>query len=384
MAKRNRGRRGINPIDLTIAKGENDVTYGPQIAQIGQLYRDAAEQRAGDITAAKQNARGTIQYAKQARPEVKGVFRQGAGAVRAAQGDVNTAVHTLGGATPLLAGVLAREQGGARSRIAEARTGALQELIDRAQSARAGQALAVTQARGDYQKSKSTLDQKLSDLLGQSRSAMAARLGTLYNERADRGLKRDIAAAGQTGKDSEVFSSGAFAGRTHAWVRNHPKQAQGLVDKYNAMTHPPKTGKGKSGGGGQTAKQRGDFSDAVGAAMQQARAFVGPDSSKAERETVADKLLRGQLIPTGGDANDQIPKFGQLAASIALDQLIDRHISRPNTKALHQRELSVADLNNVTSFTDWLKTPAGKAWKRTQANTRTYGNQGNLGPTGHM
>jgi hypothetical protein len=97
-----------------------------------------------------------------------------------------------------------------------------------------------------------------------------------------------------------------------------------------------------------------------------------------------DKLLRGQTIPTDGDANDLIPKFGQLAASIALDQLIDRHISRPNTKALHQRELSVADLNNVTSFTDWLKTPAGKAWKRTQANTRAYGNQGNLGPTGHM
>src|SRR3954470_14440395 len=141
-----RRRRRINANDLTIAQAEQDVRYGPQVAQIRDLYGEAARQRVSDIRAAKQTARSATAFARAQRPTVKNVYKTGRNVVEANAADVATAFGKLGIAAEPYGPVTTREMAGAKNRINESRIGALNELTERAASAQAGKALAINQA----------------------------------------------------------------------------------------------------------------------------------------------------------------------------------------------------------------------------------------------
>lgn len=360
MAKKKNRYAGLTN-DQVIAAAEGDVQYGPQLAQIRDLYTDAAKQRVSDINSARQTAQSSVAFSRAQRPTVKAVYARGSSQADKTAADVNAAFGKLGPNNPYSAEIAA-EQGGMKNRIEEARIGALQELTNRATGAQAGKALAINQARASYRENKSTLDQKVSDLLGQRGSFIEGRLATLgneaanrQNERANRQNKLDVAKVGAHAGDNKVITAaGAYQGKTPAWVKNHPQQAQALTDAWN-KAHPAGGGSGGRTGGrtGGQVKDAGNFSDQVNAAMRFARGLK-KDGSKADRHAVADILLSGQTIPTGGNQHDRIPKFGQLAASVALDMVYDRHLSRQNAAALHKRNVKVSDLNNVVSYTNWL------------------------------
>jgi hypothetical protein len=44
----------------------------------------------------------------------------------------------------------------------------------------------------------------------------------------------------------------------------------------------------------------------------------------------------------------------------------DQHVSRAHAQRLHTLGLKVSDLSGAQSYGDWLKTPAGRAWRRGQ------------------
>lgn len=194
MAKKKNKYAGLTN-DQIIAAAEGDVQYSPLISQIRDLYTDAARQRISDISSAKQTAQSSVAFSRAQRPTVKAVYKRGSSQADKTAADVNAAFGKLGPNNPYSAEIAA-EQGGMKNRIEEARIGALQDLTNRATGAQAGKALAINQARASYRDSKSKLDQKLSDVLGQRGSFIQGRLATLGNEAASRENKIKIANIG--------------------------------------------------------------------------------------------------------------------------------------------------------------------------------------------
>lgn len=352
MAKRNRRK---NSNDLTIARAEGDVRFGPQVSQIRDLYQQAAGQKVSDISAAKQNARSAIAFARAARPEVNAIYRRGGNVAEAAAADVANAFTPLGaGADPFRA-VAAREAQGAKTRMEEARTAARQELVDRATSAKAGQGFAVNQARQEYRSSKRTLGQKLEDVLGQRGSYIAGRLGTLANQRAAENLKLRLASMGdQTTRD-------VAAAKIQA-----DKEAAAIKAKDKAKDKD----KGGGGGGRATAQQRTSLSNEFNRALRFAQDYANDPKGGTPHERRAaarDALLRGSQ--GGKDAQGEYPgtpHFGQLPLTLALDMAIDRHVSRAHAQRLHGLGFKVGDVSGARTFQQWLKTPEGRAWQRAQ------------------
>jgi hypothetical protein len=340
MARRKR-RGAINANDRTIAEAEADLRVGPQISQIRDLYDQAARQKVSDIRAAQQGAQSAIAFANAQRPTVKTTYKTGQNVANAAAADVETAFGKLGAAADPYRAVTSREQGGARNRINEARIGALQELTERATGAKAGMALAINQARSDYALNRQQLNQKLSDLLGQRGTTIAGRLATLSNQRAERAAKIRTAKIG-AGATTEAA-------------------------KIRAQAQKESAERTASKGERATALQRGTFSDEVGAAMSRIRQLL-KDNPGVKRPQLATTLLKGQQIPKGGDPNAQIKQVSQLAASIALDQVLDKHVSQQNAQRLHQRGLKVADIADVRTRSEWL--PGAQAQQRRQAAKR--------------
>jgi hypothetical protein len=365
MAKRNRKR---NSNDLTIAQAEGDVRYGPQVSQIRDLYQQAANQRVSDINAAKQNATSAIAFARAARPEVNAIYKRGANVEKVAATDVANAFAPLSaGADPFRAAA-ARETQGAKTRMEEARTAARQELVDRATASKAGQGFAINQARQEYGAAKSTLGQKLQDILGQRGSYISGRLGTLANQRAAEDLKVRLAKMGDaTTRDIAAAKIEATA-------------EEGAANRKAKGTTKTKSGSGSGGGGGQTPKQRGDFADQVNAAISLARQMKQANT-KQDRRAVGDSLLKGRVTPKGGDPNkDAYPKFGQLALTTALDMVYDKHVARPTAAALHTRGINVADIPNVRSYGQWINTPDGRRWRAAQRAPKVTGRPRNTTP----
>jgi hypothetical protein len=237
MAKKNRANpyAGMTA-DQIIAATDADVRYGGQLTQIKDLYRQAAKQKKSDIGAAKETAASTIAYANAQRPTIKDVYRRGVQQANKTSEGVNAVLTRSLGADSPYAAEIAAETGGSKNRINEAKIGALTDLTNRATGAVAGRAAAINQARAAYGENKRTLGTKLSDLLGEKGAYKAGRLATLYADAADRAVDvADRAAAGE--RANTVIQSGPLASKTQQWVKNHPQQAQGLVDAWN-KAHP--------------------------------------------------------------------------------------------------------------------------------------------------
>jgi hypothetical protein len=366
MAKKKNRYAGLTN-DQIIAKAEGDVQFGPQLSQIRDLYTEAAKQKLSDIGSAKQTAASTIAFANQNRPTVKTVYARGASQADKTAADVNAAFGKLGANNPYSAEIAA-EQGGMRNRIEEARIGALQNLTDAAVGAKAGRGLAINQARAAYRESKSTLDQKLSDLLGQRGSYIAGRLATLGNQAADRANKVKVAKIGAGAGMNKPITSGAFAGMTPADVNKlSDAQRQAKIDAYN---------KGKGGGSDGRAKlpERTKFSDAVNKAMTYAQ--HGFDQGFT-RQQVATTLRQGSPIPKGG--GQATPSFGALVVTAANDMIYDGHISRQTAKLLHQNGIKVGDIQNAMAASDFQAHGLREPHKQAEWQAKMRARQAHLG-----
>jgi hypothetical protein len=337
MAKR---KRKTDP-DLSTALAEMEVKYGPQVAQVKNLVGEAVDQYKGDVQSAKETAAAARSYARQAIPGVEKIYTGATQATRDAQSDVKTAFGDLGGAADVFRAATAREQGGARSRIADAAARAKQDLVDRGTQATAGEQLAIGEARRGYGANIGKLQDQLTQLTATKQSDLVARLGQLGQDRADRDLKVRLQNLENEG-DIDVQSQRDKAARERAEIAADAK------DKKKTKDNRAKP----------AAQQK--FSDEVGKAMEYAKDY--PSRSEA-----ASDLLRG-AVPSGdktkGTYDPGLPSFRQLPLSIALDMYFDKHVSRVNARRLHDLGYKVSDVMGATSFQDWLKTPAGQAWTR--------------------
>jgi hypothetical protein len=369
MAKRK--KNGLNANDLTIAQAVAGEKYDPQISQIKGLYGQAGKQLASDITAAKAGAKSAVVYSKSARPTVKSDYKDATKTVNQDAADTLAAFGTIGQAADIFRAAAAREHNDYKSRIATDKVGALQELTDRATSAQAGRAFAVNKARQDYKDTTGTLGQQLVALRGAKGNSMAAQLGTLMEQRADRAVKVKTAKISAGAGDNKVITSGAFQGMTNAEVRAlTPKAKQQKVDAFNATQ-----GKGKTGNRRTVKEQTGlnsGYSSATSWAARLRAQLAKPPkqggqgldpNSKASRHAVAQILLQGRLPSKQGQG---IPKQDQLPLTLALDTVYDGHISRNNAQRLHDLGYKVDDLNNAATATQYERKHPRKP-KRPQA-----------------
>lgn len=365
---------GVNARDVTIANALGDAEFGPQVSAVQDLFRQAKRQYAGDVDAAKANAAATIAAVHSKREPTRDIYAEAQRSATNTASDIDASVAArLGTANPVgdvFNASIARERGTQANRVSNEKAGALNELTQREVGATAGRQLGINQARSEYGTTRGTLSQKLEDILGARGAKVAAAMGQLANKREETAGK--TAAAG-----ADIYTSGAFTGKTKAEVRAmSTDQRQQIVDAYNAA-------KGKKGGKGPDWLPQKDA--AVGLRQLQTlkdfatkaktgAAFV-PGHAPQPRESRAGAEKK---ILTNSDSPPQHP----MLLRAALDAAYDGHISAYTVKGLIAAGYKPSEVARV------LGVQTSGEYKRThnpvKANTKAYAGQGNLGQSGHM
>jgi hypothetical protein len=154
------------------------------------------------------------------------------------------------------------------------------------------------------------------------------------------------------------------------------RKTQQEIDFFNKHGYYPTTGpakKGRGGGGGATTAQIGDAQSGAGGAVSDAKAS-GIPLDAAHRHQLATFLMAAQpeqavtqnVKTKDGSVSRKVVQrpatqaHDALWTSIALDVLIDGHVSRYNANRLHARGLKVEDLG-YPSYTDYKKKGGGSS-----------------------
>lgn len=180
--------------DAQTAQAQIDLQYGPQFAQVRDLWHQTHNQYVNDLSAARETARATQQQAKASQPVVKKIYDTAEKSLDSSSSFVDRALAatTAPGAESGLSGLLntamQRERGSAANANTAARTTSLNALVQRASDAQAGKDLAYSTAKQNLLSSRKTLTQKIADLTGEKGNALTV----LTNQLAD---KRDATRA---------------------------------------------------------------------------------------------------------------------------------------------------------------------------------------------
>jgi hypothetical protein len=333
--------------DTTIATALGDEQYGPQVSAVQDLFRQAKRQYAGDVDAAKANAAATIAAVRSSREPTRDIYAEAKRSAANTASEIDASVASrLGTANPVsdtFNASIARERGTQANRVSNERAGALNELQQREVGAQAGRQLGVNQARSEYGATRDTLSQKLEDIMGQRGAKIASELGKLQNKREETATK-----------GADIYTSGAFTGKTKAEVRAmSPDQRQQIVDAYNA----DKGGKGKKGGKGYraTSEMRIGLADKFKNAVDIAQDMK--QRGGLSRAAVENTLRHGSTPAKGSDQKG-VPKFGDFASTLAADLAWDGYISDANVKKLHDLGYKVSDLPNAIGPAEYNKRKA--------------------------
>src|SRR3954464_4264972 len=167
--------------DAKTAQAQIDLQYGPQFAQIRDLFDQTKAQYANDKNAARQTAGSVQARVKASQPVVKGIFADASKGLQSSNSFVDKAMSTMKtpktGLTTLLGQAMQRERGSMREQNTAARARSLNDLVRQGLGAEAGKALALQNARENYQGTRSQLSKRLGDLTGQSAAQMTVLMG---------------------------------------------------------------------------------------------------------------------------------------------------------------------------------------------------------------
>lgn len=354
-----------------------DLEYGPQAAQIRDLWGQTRKQYLNDLSAARQTERAIKTAAAAAEPKLRTIYSTARDDLGESNSFVDQALATMArgedtGLSKLIGQQMARERGAARNANTAARTGALTELTNRASAATAGRAASYRTAKDTLLGQRKDLTQRLADLTGQSGAKMTALLSDMEAQRSAANAK----ARETTGKR---LTSGPYRGLTQGEVdAMTPEELRDFERKNN----PDKAAKAKSNR--RTVEAQQGLSDRVAHALSVAQTYSG----KYTRGQLAQTLLKGQVPTkttdkTGAETTvPGLPRVDQFVLSLALDMAYDKHVSRANARRLHKLGYNVADIEGAVSFGDWLKTPAGQAWQERERFKQTAVSDRNAGPRG--
>ena len=153
-----RGRRRR----LQQARLETRVRYGPELRGLNELSADARDALNFDIDASRGAAAGILAAIDEATPRTRSIYDRAQGSLDDIQGEVDQ----YGGLTGLYADAAVRERAAAESGVAEARAGALSDLLDRKVGAEEGRAYAVQNAISTYRDSQRKIGRQKQGLRG--------------------------------------------------------------------------------------------------------------------------------------------------------------------------------------------------------------------------
>jgi hypothetical protein len=177
-----------------------DLEYGPQYAQVRDLWNQTRSSYLNDLSKARQIETGIKVSAAAAEPRIRDIYHDARDDLKSSSGFVDRSIAALPaapqtGLTALLGQQMQRERGTALNRNTGARAQALTELTNRASSAEAGKALAYRAAKSNLTSQRKDLTTRLADLTGQSGAKMTALLEDMVGQRSAANAKaRDEAA----------------------------------------------------------------------------------------------------------------------------------------------------------------------------------------------
>lgn len=352
MAKHKSKKKSSNPSNLTLAEAMADLSVGPQVTEVKGLFDEARRQFGEDRASAHAGGESARAFANLARPTVTKDYDEAASGAASTNAVADAAFAGVADTDPFKAAAL-RERATAGRQAGESKAAALQGLTERVQQAASGEQYAINQARGEYGKTKTTLSNKLQDLLGQRGNLVITELGKLNT--AD-----DAAAA----KGGDLITSGAFEGMTKAEVKAlSPAQRAEIVAAHNKD-------KGKSGPKNRASRDDiKDLTSDFSLALTKAKNF--DDRGAAGKTLVAG--LQNQVDKNGhAIPNSGFPKIDQFPVSLALDMQFDKRLSPQNIKRLHDLGFKVSDIPGAIGGVEYrkrLKKERAKLHNRPKAPT---------------
>jgi hypothetical protein len=380
---------------LAQAQNASIVRYGPEVSALTALLRQAEEDRDLRLRQAKSGREFAVGAVSQAVPAVRQAYR---GAAQA----VNPAFAAGGGV----------EAQALAARMAESQALASSQLAARRVSAIEGEGAARGAALRDFKTDRGKIGQRYLDLAREQGAFVAGTVGDLRTQKAaaKAQAKADRAAA-QSAADAlnaRLTQDERNSIRSAGLNPDAPLPGGGYAPIPGGSLDPKAKPKGKGKGGGwATQEAQAAAGDEIQRLIREAKANKAAGES---RHDVADFLLTGapagkqpvyEVVPDGKggkkrqkklvrdsggnlvEATTDDPGFtaakSQLLAQAALDMAYDGHLSRATEKLLHARKVKIKPLGLVT-FNEWLKTPAGKAWKARQAGSYVLPMTGRQGP----
>jgi hypothetical protein len=347
-----------------------DLEYGPQYAQVRDLWNQTRSSYLNDLSKARQIETGIKVSAAAAEPRIRDIYHDARDDLKSSSGFVDRSIAALPaapqtGLTALLGQQMQRERGTALNRNTGARAQALTELTNRASSAEAGKALAYRAAKSNLTSQRKDLTTRLADLTGQSGAKMTALLEGMVGDRHDANVKARTEADKATAQGNKTLTSGPYRGHKQADVDAATPEQLRAWERQNT-----KTSSSAKGGGRASLENREQISNDFAEAWGTAKTF--DVSTPAKRHAAAAEIIKGSapVKDKKGNVTPGVKKAKQFVASMALDMEADGHISRANAKKLHDLGYKLSDLTGAVSYGTWLKSPAGRRWLAQQRNPK--------------
>jgi hypothetical protein len=331
------------------------VRFGPEMSALRQLLAQASQSYEDRVRQAKTGRQFTVGAVDAAGPAVQQAY---AGAHQA----VSPAFQSQGGV----------EHSALNARMAESQALAKSQLAARRTSAIEGEGAQMAQALRDRNREQSQIGGRGLDLVREMGAFTSATAGEL--------------AAGDAASQAEAAWRSAQLGQQE---RNSIRSAGfdpdtglplpgGKADPKKEKGEPWATPEAQGNAADEFDSLRGFAATLRGAGVSRRDAARALQSGRDESEvpvyrtvpnasggTKQEKVLNADGTPKMKKVSG-IPKAkSQLILTAALDQAYDEHLSRRTQRLLHQRRIKIKPLG-ATTFGEWLKTPAGRAWQRSQ------------------
>lgn len=339
--------------------------YGPEISALTALMRQAESDRdlrMRQATSGRQYAVGAVD---QAGPQITSAYR---GAGRA----VSPAFAQGGGI----------EAQALTARLGESQALAQSQLAARRVSAIEGEGAAKDAALRDFRTDQGKIGQRAVDLTHEQGAFTASTIQDLMGADASARADARKQQATLTQQERNSLRSAGIDPDTNTPIPNGP---------LDPKAHP---GKGNGGKGWATTDAHTAASDEIARLLGEAKDNAASGESRADTaallaagipqgsrkvwRTVKVKHANGTvttkqekvLNPDGTQVTHDDPGFAaaksQLLLQAALDMAYDGHLSRKTQALLHSRKLQIGQLGDLVTFGEWLKTPAGQAWRQAQ------------------
>lgn len=274
------------------AQNEALVRFGPQRFALRELIAQLVATRDQGIRAARGSAAGMTAAINAARGETGKVYDTAEQSAKGSQAMVSEALAGLGAAASPFAAAIAREQGGAQTRMAESEANSLQELTKRNLEAQAGREFAVRNVLNTFSGGLDKVHRSYEELAREEGAFTQGRVGELKKEAADRAFQRDLAEFTQSQQNKRTRMNVRTQRRGQDIAHEDRQAAAKRGEKRTAANRP------RSGVGSLTQGEENKIKDTVTQVLSiitDPPKFEDPPKG-SEPGAKGPKLTRGRLL----------------------------------------------------------------------------------------